>query len=189
MRIGLIGAHRTGKTTLAKLLAAKLNIGLAPSGISKIAKEHAFDMDNDFRDNPLRFVMQQEIQRHLDHSALENFISDRTPIDAAAYQMCDMRANSGSPALQEAVLQYVDEAVRMTDANYDTVILIQPGLPFKQDDGKPGANLAYQEHHNLVCKGLMDDLSIPWGIIERDNLDLLDRAKAITNHLEDCGLV
>lgn len=184
MRIGFVGAHRTGKTTLAKAVADQLGHTMIASQVSAIARKFDFDMDMDRRDEPKFFNMQKEILRALEKSfqGQANFVADRTPLDAAAYLIADVQANTGSSAWHEEVLQYVDSAVRMTEDMFDVVILVPPAIDFDPMDGKPGANLAYQEHHHLICRGLHADLDMDkvWhGHIQRDNMDLGDRVEAV----------
>lgn len=198
MRLGLCGAHRTGKSTLARAVAPILNATMVASSVSQTAKEFQFDMDRDRRDVPKFFAMQVAILDRmaaaLKHGAWEGngrIVSDRTPLDAAAYLVADMQANTGSPKFQDEVLRYVDRACRLTEELFDVVILVPPAITFEPMDGKPGGNIAYQEHHHLICRGLHADLEIPAGVIERDNLDLTDRADAVVQfvkNLEGRGL-
>lgn len=191
MRIGLVGAHRTGKTTIAQAVAQELNLTFVPSQVSAIAKSYGFDMDEHRRDDTSFFLMQKEILQHLHDNAKYGAqegrgrsIMDRTPLDAAAYLMADFQANTGSPEMQDQVLQYMDSAVRMTNEAFDVVILVPPGIDFDAQDGKPGANLAYQEHHHLLCAGLCAELTVRNGVLERDNLDLIDRVSAVIDFAE-----
>lgn len=181
MRIALTGAHRTGKSTLARLFADVNGVDMVASSVSGIALRYDFDMDSDRRDEPAYREMQEVILNTMEKSfrGKTDFISDRCPLDAAAYMLADMQANTGSPMFQEGVLQYIDRAIRLTDELFDTVILVPPGISFEPMDGKPGSNLAYQEHHHLLVRGLMDQLTIPNGFIARDNLKLDDRLDAL----------
>jgi predicted ATPase len=185
LRIGLCGAHRTGKSTLAAALAERLGIVQVPSPVSRIARSYGFDMDKDRRDDPRFFAMQQEILRELTMSVMQpsQFVSDRTPLDAAAYLLADVQANTGDDAWREEVLIYADRARMVTDKFYDFVFLVPPGIDFDPMDGKPGANLAYQEHHHLICRGLMDDLVTPHAALQRENLRLEDRVDAIVDYV------
>jgi hypothetical protein len=187
MRIGLAGAHRTGKSTLARLYAEVNDVPMIASSVSAIALRYEFDMDNDRRDEPAFREMQEVILSTLEKSfrGEAEFISDRTPLDAAAYLIADVQANVGSPVFQEGVLCYLDRAVRLTDELFDTVILVPPGIDFEAMDGKPGGNLAYQEHHHLLVRGLMSELTIPNGELRRDNLNLSDRLDSLSDWLDN----
>lgn len=189
MRIGLCGAHRTGKSTLARLFSEVNDVPMVASSVSAIAMRYNFDMDSDRRDEPSFREMQDVILDTLEKSfrGKDSFISDRTPLDAAAYLLADMQANTGSPHFQEGVLQYVDRAIRLTNELFDTVILVPPGIDFEPMDGKPGGNLAYQEHHHLIVRGLMGDIDIPSGVLARDNLKLDDRLDALCDWLDFDG--
>lgn len=186
MRIGLCGAHRTGKSTLARLFSEVNGVPMVASSVSAIALRYDFDMDNHRRDEPSFREMQDVILDTLEKSfrGKPTFISDRAPLDAAAYLIADMQASTGSPAFQEGVLQYIDRAIRLTDELFDVVILVPPGIAFEAADGKPGANLAYQEHHHLIVRGLMGDLTVSNGELARDNLKLDDRLDAVIEFTE-----
>lgn len=195
MRIGLCGSHRSGKTTLAKQLASSMGLTFVPSQVSSIARDYDFNMDEDRRDDIKFFAMQKSILEHIRQNAMYGaqegrgrVIMDRTPLDAAAYLMADIQANTGNFEFQEDVLQYVDAAIRMTNQHFDAIIIVPPGIDFDPADGKPGGNLAYQEHHHLICSGLANELTIPNGMLERDNLDLTDRVDAVEAYLMQMGL-
>jgi nicotinamide riboside kinase len=181
MRIGLTGAHRTGKSTLAKALAEQLGVPFVTSSAGAIAKKWGFDLDKDSRMDPHAIEMQHDIldDQRLSFHEHADFVSDRTPLDAAAYLFADIQAGSGDAVLQEQALIYRDQALRITERSFDVVILVPPAISFEPVDGKPGANLAYQEHHHLLCRGLQAELTgVITGYIERDNLDLNDRIEA-----------
>jgi len=186
MRIGLCGAHRTGKSTLARLFSEVNGVPMIASSVSAIALRYNFDMDHHRRDEPAFREMQNVILDTLEKSfrGQPEFVSDRTPLDAAAYLLADMQASTGSPLFQENVLRYVDRAVQLTNELFDVVILVPPGISFEAADGKPGANLAYQEHHHLIVRGLTGELSIPNGELARDNLNLDDRLDSVIDFAE-----
>lgn len=181
MRIGLCGSHRSGKSTLARLYSEVNEVPMIASSVSAIALRYEFDMDHHRRDEPSFREMQDVILDTLEKSfrGQSSFIADRTPIDAAAYLVADMQASTGSPHFQEGVLQYVDRAVKLTNELFDVIILVPPAITFEPMDGKPGANLAYQEHHHLLVRGLMGEVDVRWGEIQRDNLNLNDRLDAL----------
>lgn len=188
MRIGLCGAHRTGKSTLAAMAAKRLNIKHIASPVSEIAKSYNFNMDEDRRDAPHFFTMQKHILVAIAESVKDeaSFVSDRTPLDAAAYLFADVQANTGDADWQEQVLNYQAKAIAATHNLFDAVLLVPPAIPFDPMDGKPGGNLAYQEHHHLICAGLVGELSIPCAQLPRELVSLQERVNAV---VEMAGMV
>ena len=183
MRIGFTGAHRSGKTTLAKLVSAEYKIPMVDSPASAIVKSFGFDMA---KENRLDFAiapggvfetgvdMQQEIYRQLVSSLAEagnagHFVSDRTPIDVAAYLLADATGYAGTPKNHAQVMEMVNAAILETARLFDLVILVPPGIQFIAEDGKPPINEAYQEHHHMLCRGMLfdEDLDLYWDELRR----------------------
>lgn len=180
MRLGFCGAHRTGKSTLMNIIAERHGIDRAASSMFPAAKSMGLDMSK-----PHGFDVRIRYQTAV-LDAMENvygahpaFVSDRTPLDAAAYLLADVQTTTGDAELQEQANQYVDRALRLTDRLFDVVILVPPGIDVEPVDGKPPVNPAYQEHIHFLVRGIMSELTIPHGTIERDNLDLEDRVLAV----------
>ena len=123
MRIGFTGAHRTGKSTLAEFVHKVWGVPWVQSPASQIVKEFGFDMG---RDNRLSFStrplpnktgaeMQQEIydtliKRLEQATEFEGYVSDRTPIDVAAYMMADATAYAGDPEDREFTVGLMERA-------------------------------------------------------------------------------
>jgi hypothetical protein len=181
MRIGLCGAHRTGKTTLATQVAEQLGIMQVKSSVSSIAASYNFNMDTDRRDNPLFARMQRQILVTLcdSYGGKTRFVSDRTPLDAAAYLLCDVQADNGDDEWRQMVQDYTSKALAATEMFFDAIILVPPAIPFDPMDGKPGANPAYQEHLHLVCAGLLGELTIPCAQLPRDCVGLQERTNLV----------
>lgn len=183
MRIGFCGAHRTGKSTLARLIADERGLPLLPNPNTAVA--HGYDMKNGNRlDDQAGFELQLAILKGFDERLTgASFVSDRTPLDAAAYLLADATANAGDGLIQEMALQYIDQAIKLTDDRFDVVILVPPAIAVEQVDGKPPVNAAYQEHLHYLIRGFMSELNTPHGEIERDNLDLEDRVNAVERYI------
>jgi nicotinamide riboside kinase len=178
MRIGFTGAHRSGKSTLAALVRAEFNLPFIQSPASAIAADYDFDMG---RDNRLQFgrdipastgvEMQQAIfdrvVSNLDGRAA--FVADRTPIDVAAYLLADATAGAGNQYTRAAAVQMINKAIVETQRLFDIVILVPPFGDYVAELGKPPENEAYQEHHHLLCRGILfdEDLDLYWDEIKR----------------------
>jgi nicotinamide riboside kinase len=155
LRIGFVGAHRTGKTTLAKAIAEELKLDPILSGTSEIVAKHGFNMATDNRLlSPSGIAMQMEIIDALyDGQVGDCFVADRTPIDAAAYLLADAVAPANFA--DEEVVQYVEKATRETFKRFDLLVLIPPAIEFEARPDKPPFNRAYQFHHHTICRGLL----------------------------------
>lgn len=198
MRIGMCGAHRSGKTTLAAYASKKYSLPMVQSPASAIIKEFGFDMA---RDNRLMFEnsslisnntgvsMQWSIYLSLVRQLEEagsNFVADRTPIDVAAYMLADATAYAGEEWSQYEAVRMVEKAIVDTQRLFDAVILVPPGIQFVVEDGKPPINAAYQEHHHMICRGILldDDLDLWWDEIRRHTTKLSDRTKFVDETIQ-----
>lgn len=188
MRIGFAGAHRTGKTALARIIARCHQAPLVDSPMGKVANDYQFNMATDNRLTSNGMVMQREQQAELVRrieAAGPRFVADRTPIDTAAYLMADATAPAGADTdYPERVVEYVERAMRLTAELFDVVILVPPAITFELLDGKPPINPAYQEHiHQLIRGFLYDDEFVGPRVcqIKRTNIVLADRANAVLN--------
>jgi hypothetical protein len=89
------------------------------------------------------------------------WISDRTPIDMAAYLLADVQRESCiEPSINEAVMKYVADCIEMTNLYFGTLVLVQPGIPLVEAEGKAPAVSSYQEHLNAIMFGLMMDARV-----------------------------
>lgn len=187
MRIGFCGAHRTGKTTLARAVSRVYGLTLLTSSASAVAAKHDFDMAHHNRlDTGIPMQVEQlDTMIEAFRANPRGYVCDRTPLDAAAYLLADATASAGTPIARETAVRYVEKAMRLTAANFDLVILVPPAITFEPMDGKPPMNEAYQEHHHLLVRGMLcdDEVAIPTGQIARDNID---RANRIAAALDFC---
>lgn len=157
MSYGLVGAHRTGKTTLAQAFSKETNITFVQTSTSAVMARHGFDPKLNY---PLidRLHIQNIILDEMDiayRSAPRTFITDRTPIDAAAYLLADItRADT---IMDHQVLKYMARCFAITNEHFSMLLLLQPGIPLVEEEGKAPANPAYIEHISQLCMGLLND--------------------------------
>lgn len=188
MRVGLAGAHRTGKSTIAAEVAAMLGFPFVASYTTDIATRLGFDIN---KDNS--FARRLDYQTHVLNAMEESFskrtmfISDRTPLDAAAYLLSEVKSFTGDQTTQELANQYIDRARKMTSNLFDIVIVVPPAISVEPMPGKPLVNPAFQEHiHFLVCGMLFDpDIDVKQGQLLRDNTDQADRVAAVFEFMKE----
>jgi nicotinamide riboside kinase len=187
MRIGMAGAHRTGKTTLARALSRMFNLPMLSSQASRVAELHGFDMATDNRLDTGIAMQNQQLTAMVTQFLGESggYICDRTPIDAAAYLLADATAPAGDELSRETTVQYVEKAMALTQKHFDLVILVPPAITFEAAEGKPPFNTAYQEHLHMLVRGMLfdDEIGIRVGQIQRANTDRFDRVKAAADFI------
>lgn len=142
MRIGIVGTHSVGKTTLARCLVEKLNHeGQRVSFIKEQVRGVAADLNIQTAEEAAMkgakwfSLFQWEILRRQINSeryAVKNgysFISDRTTLDVLAYYMAGK--SEDSEMIKEAYKEIALENVRI---GYDLILYLPPAIPL-EDDG------------------------------------------------------
>ena len=154
MSFGISGAHGTGKTTLARAIAAASNLVffetkttelLAEIGISGV---NNLDIETRFRaQNHLLMRFWEISQKHP-----RPFISDRTPLDYVGYMLAEVSMHNTSAELGARIDDYVERALRVTSNTYLAVIVLDRLPAYDADPKRPAANLAFQRHHQLLVE-------------------------------------
>ena len=155
--LGLCGAHRTGKTTLAKEIASELNISFVQTTTSQVFANLGLDPAA-----TMDFATRLFVQNHvLDtaekvwQNAVIPFVSDRTPLDMIAYTLGDIHGKT--EVNFDALHQYIDRCLAITNQYFQNLAIIQPGIPLIYEEGKAALNDAYIEHINILVIGLCAD--------------------------------
>jgi hypothetical protein len=158
--LGLCGAHRTGKTTLAIALASHLNIPFVRTTTSQVFAELGLDPAE-----PMDFKTRLFVQNHVLDAAEQIwqesgtlFVSDRTPIDMIAYTLGDIQGKTDVNF--DLLSQYIDRCFASTNKFFQRLAIIQPGIPLIYEEGKAALNAAYIEHINILVIGLCNDLRL-----------------------------
>ena len=155
--LGLCGAHRTGKTTLAIALSSHLNIPFVRTTTSQVFAQLGLDPAE-----PMDFQTRLFVQNHVLDAAEQvwqnsatPFVSDRTPIDMIAYTLGDIQGKTEVDF--DLLSQYIDRCFASTNQFFQNLAIIQPGIPLVYEDGKAALNAAYIEHINILVIGLCND--------------------------------
>jgi hypothetical protein len=184
MAIALIGAHRSGKSTLARAYAQRRNIPFVETSVSAIWRELGLDpaVTHDFE---TRLTVQEEILKRIDalygRFAGLDFITDRSPLDMAAYTLADAIGDRVPAGCQERLAKYVNACFEVTNRRIGMVFLIQPGIPLVEEPGKAAINAGYIEHLNSLILGLSVDerLTSNHFYLPRTMLDFEARMQAL----------
>ena len=183
--IALLGAHRTGKTTLAKAYAERYEIPFVETNVSGIFKELGVDPAK-LNNIEERIGIQLEILKRTSdlyqtHATFGGFIADRSPLDMCAYTLADIGNEVLPETTDKAVLGYIKSCIEVTNKYFATLLLIQPGLPLVAAEGKASLSPSYIEHLNTLMLGLMVDsrVTVPHYYIPREMTDHESRLSAL----------
>lgn len=191
--IGLVGSHRVGKTTLALAFAKEQSLPFVQTDTVRVFQALGRDPKADY---PLdeRLAIQTAIleavemqYRHAQITRGPLFITDRTPIDMAGYLLAEVSRTTlvDSPALAALVQSYVARCIEVSNTYFESLVLVQPGIPFAETPGKAPSCPAYMDHLNATMKGLMMDErhASRRVIVPVDCLKLEARVQALRDHV------
>ncbi|MFZ4729397.1 MAG: AAA family ATPase [Pseudanabaena sp.] len=186
--LGLCGAHRTGKTTLAIAISSQLNIAFVRTTTSQVFAQLGLD-PAETMDFKTRLFVQNHVLDAAEQVWQESaspFISDRTPIDMIAYTLGDIQGKTDVDF--NLLSQYIDRCFASTNQFFQNLAIIQPGIPLVYEEGKAALNAAYIEHINVLVIGLCSDRRLKTNVFcnARDVINLKTR---ILNILEYFGEV
>jgi len=155
--LGLCGAHRTGKTTLAIALSSSLSIPFVRTTTSQVFAQLGLDpaATMDFK---TRLFVQNHVldaAEQIWQNSSTSFISDRTPIDMIAYTLGDIQGKTDVDIDQ--LNQYIERCFAIANQFFSHLAIIQPGIPLIYEEGKAALNAAYIEHINVLVIGLCGD--------------------------------
>ena len=184
-RIGLTGAHRVGKSTLAEVLAKDIKADYTPVGISAI--QAAYGYDSSKQDYPW------EERKNIQEMLLREFslriyrllkVTDRTPLDLVGYAMWSFPDN---PTKEDTAWleNYIQLCIELTNRNYAGVALVQPGIPLVSSPTSAPADAEMIETFNQCYLSLFLDprLRIKKFIIPRELIDTDRRSLAVRSAL------
>ncbi len=155
MAFGFAGAHRTGKTTLAKLVAEDLKMTYHDASVSKIMKEAGI---NAVGDVPLQARIEAQeflLKRYLKDLqwAPRPLVTDRTPLDMIGYALGELTMHNTDAALGRRFDDFCDACIGATVQHFDTIVVVRPLTTYTADPSKPPHNLGYQTMVQLLIEG------------------------------------
>lgn len=156
MILGLAGSHRSGKTTLARAVAARGGIAFYDGSFGRLARTLGYE--SVARMSVVeRLTMQSRVldlyEREIQLDAADR-ITDRTPLDMLAYLMAEVGMHAGlEDAASRAVVAYRDRCIALTRDLFDDVFLLQALPVYVVADGKPSDDPAYQAHIQALIEG------------------------------------
>lgn len=155
--IGLSGAHRTGKSSLAKLFSDKYKIPYVETQVSKIISSLGFSSNVNY-DISTRIDIQTEVLKEtlkLWESQTTEFITDRTPIDMAGYMIANATQGELTKEFDEKFQEYINKCKEITNKFFGKIIVIPPAIPIVESEGKANSTKTYIGHIACVISGFI----------------------------------
>ena len=192
--IGLVGAHRVGKSTLCAWLKDELHIQEIPVSIATWQAEENYDsskMDYDWRDRKniqgaLLSKFEYTLRRHkrVLRGQGANMISERSPLDLVGYAVA---CAPSEPSAEEVawLKDYTAACIQLTNTYYDKVFLVQPGIPFVETDKSPDEELVNQLNSVYLSLMVNPQLTVDRHILDEGMTDLSDRVIFIRDIYND----
>ncbi len=168
LRIGICGAHRTGKTTLARNVAIQLKLHFVQTTTSTVFQQHGLDPAISMDFNTRLWIQNKIIQAaETVWQQQTHFITDRTPIDFIAYTLADIQGQTD--VAFEKLENYINQCFTLSNDTFQHLFILQPAIPLIHEAGKAALNKAYLEHLNTMILGLCHDerLQVPVSVIPR----------------------
>lgn len=183
--IGLCGSHRTGKTTLAREIAARIGMEFLVTTTSEVFARNGLDPSAPM-DFTTRLWIQHKVVEAAEavwQAASGPFISDRTPIDMMAYTLADIQG--GTVVDFTELERYLDHCFAVTNRFFSELVVIQPAIPLVHEQGKAALNRSYMEHLNVLVKGLCCDerLHCSFALIDRNIVVLQSRVDEVLKRI------
>ena len=184
MSIALCGAHRVGKSTIAKTFSEETGIPYIESTVNLVGKELGLNVNADLSFDDRMFLQEHVLKDHIKNiTAITGpFITDRSPIDFAAYALGTLGLKSfGNSDQDKRLMCYIDECILATNRMFSLIVLVQPGIAYIDEEGKPNSSSAYQELiHNLCSSWVHDDrIKMTCFKMSRVLVDPIDRVNAV----------
>lgn len=170
----IAGSHRSGKTTLARDLAALLGVEFLETKVSDTFAALGIDPKA-----PLTFDVRLDVQNKILHDmevayalrAGKIFIADRSPFDVLGYTLADVQRDTLDDALRVRFASHMHRAIAIVKAHLAGVMLVLPLPDQPETPGKAQSCPVYM-HHVYTCVRSMiissDEILAPHGFMSAE---------------------
>lgn len=197
-KILLSGSHRTGKTTLAKVLSEKLGITYLDINVSKVFNDCSLESSIHLTFGE-RIEVQKRIAERFENMLIKaskdntQFVCDRSPLDLIGYLLANIDSTTSS-LFDRQVKDLILSCVDMVKFFTTHVVHVPLAIDFAEEYGKSGKvynSLAYRESVNKIILGTSLEYKDDFDLYERKMIyipktcvDLLDRVNFIVSNLK-----
>jgi hypothetical protein len=187
--IGLAGAHRTGKSTLARTFSERAGVPLVAASASPTFARLGRDPQVDYDFVETLFIQENILQDLCERwqAGGDYFVTDRTPLDLYAYALARVQRETLDEQKQRLLDTYKAKCASATEAYFRAFVIVHPGIPIVPDATKGPALAGYVDHIDALIMGLGAYESVPVYSIPKSDLDLNTRVEWMTKVVDDVG--
>lgn len=185
--VSFTGPHRSGKSTLAAAFAPVAGLAYRPFPTAQIVERAGLAL-NRVETLAQRINFQEAILMGAIKffRASGDFVTDRSPLDLAAYMLADVRNEPISESDDLRIQAFVRACVNLANETISQGFVLQPVLPYVAEPGKPHANRSYQLHHLHTLWGLAqgENVSAKFVMVAADVVSVEDR---VSSCISECA--
>ena len=155
--IGITGAHRTGKTTLAKALAQELGKPFLETNARTAFKKLGFDPAKNY-DFDTRLHIQGEIMNDIAnlYQSSTGFVTDRTPVDLLAYTYVQIGQNQLTEGQTTWLKEYTRVCISLTCRHLDYLVYVPIAIEPVQEENKASIDYGFMHHIDALIIGFAE---------------------------------
>lgn len=167
MRIGICGAHRVGKSTLAKLYAKNMGVDFINGSVSQVFADFGLPVDDDLTPDVRMNVQEETLERYrLATDGRRAFVTDRTPVDYIAYTLATLgQAELSDEEFDRRVAKYMGDCSLAAAKSLDLVVLVRPGIPVVPAPGKGLLSPVYIKKLDSLMVGTLSSIGVRYAVM------------------------
>lgn len=198
--IGLVGAHRVGKSYLRDHLTTVLGAKYFDFSISKEQRYLGYNSGNQsYKPHERRHIqahLLKQMTRYLRHAVHPIIsigrvdehkhhlvIADRTPIDLIGYALVNL-VNDPWKDSKQWQADYIKECIEVTNIYFRKLVLIQPGIPFIPDDKSGPIEMVDDLNAIYTSMFLRPELEVDRRIMPETMTDITERMKYVLEFID-----
>jgi hypothetical protein len=191
MKIGIAGAHRVGKTSLAEKIVERLpflHFGRTNVSNADVWKNYGINPDGEFTFAE-RLVIQDKLFAHVQeivNNTPDGSVFDRTYLDLLGYLYSNID-NTCSSLYDDQVMDFTIRCMNAMFKDFGKIIIVPPAIEVQSADNKNGKvfmSKGYIESINNHVIAYAARSRIPYIIIPYEMVDLHERAAYCVNFIE-----
>lgn len=159
---GIAGAHRSGKTTLARAVSVQHGLEYLDANVSGTIAEMGYTPRQE-----LPFKERLKVQNAILESLAikyalmgdKEFVTDRTPMDVLGYTFSEVQRASLDDEDRVAFTQHVERAIKVSGTHLQGIMLVQPVYGAPELDKSAQACSVYMRHVYICIRDMMEQLA------------------------------